>query len=86
MILLQSGGQPELVKRARFVYEEYTAGHRVEWQALAELLEEASGKGVLAAFKEQNPETFNEVILTLGREIDRDAPIGARGRATFRAG
>ncbi len=75
LILLESADYPELMEQVRLVYEEYAAGQRVQWQALAALLEEAGGKGVIAAFKEKNPETLNDVIVTLGREIDRDAPV-----------
>ncbi|MQA84047.1 MAG: hypothetical protein GEV03_05290 [Streptosporangiales bacterium] len=76
MILLESAAHPKLLKVARPVYDDLEAGRQVPYQALSAVLEEASGAGVIATLKKQNPNTFEDMVLTLGREIDRQAPVG----------
>lgn len=75
VILLESAGHPDLMRLARFVYDEAAAGRQVPYRYLSELLEEASGKGVIGELRAHDPERLNDIVVAIGREIDRQAPI-----------
>jgi len=78
MILAESTPYPDLMRLTSLIYDRYTAGSPVDYTDLSAMFDEASGKGVLRVLHAQDEAAFNEMVLVLGREIDRQAPIKSR--------
>jgi hypothetical protein len=82
MILTESASHPGLLRMARSASDDYAAGREVHYTVLREMLYEASGKAVFGPIKRTYGErAFDEMVLVLGREIDRQAPVPARRRS-----
>lgn len=79
MILAESTALPDLMRVTRYAYTELSAGRLVHHADLSGMLKEAGRQGVLDTLKHKHStETVNEMITVLAREIDRQAPAGAR--------
>jgi hypothetical protein len=83
MILAESAAHPDLLRLAQSAHDEFYAGRTVSYTVLRELLYEASGKAVLPVLKQKYGDSaFNDMVIVLGREIDRQAPVPPRRRLT----
>jgi hypothetical protein len=79
LILTESAAHPDLLRLARSAYDDLSLGRPVHHTVLTELLNEASGKAVFGAIKRTYGErAFDDMVLVLGREIDRQAPVVRR--------
>jgi hypothetical protein len=79
MILTESAAHPDLLRMARSAYDDFTAGRQVHYIVLRDMLYEASGKAVFGPIKQRyGDDAFNDMVLVLGREIDRQAPVVRR--------
>lgn len=76
MILSESAGHPELLRTTRQVHDELARGRRVPHTDLSRMLREAARKDVYPALHARyGSGAFEEMVLVLGREIDRQAPL-----------
>jgi hypothetical protein len=79
MFLAESGDHPEVARLAEAAYDDLSLGHEVHYQALSDLLGEASGKGVLRALhRKHSPAAYEAIIMPICREIDRQKPVPPR--------
>ena len=79
MILAESGAWPDLMRVTRDVYDELSAGRQVPRIALRRMLREAGLSGVFNVLAQKyGADTVKDMILTLEREIDRQALVGSR--------
>ncbi|MFC4909211.1 hypothetical protein [Actinomadura gamaensis] len=76
MILSESADHPELMRLSRRVHDELESGRPVPYPALSEMLRLAARKNLFPALKgKHGAVAFDDMVMTLGREIDRQAPI-----------
>ena len=76
VVLTESAGHPALAQLARSAYERMANGEQVGYQALDDLIGEASGKGVLRAMKGRyDPVAYEAIIMPILAEIGRTKPI-----------
>ncbi|GAA2109954.1 hypothetical protein [Actinomadura alba] len=75
VILMESAAQPDLLRHASNVYDEFAADRQVHYSSLSWMLKRAVVTNVLAGLKERDNATFTDVVTTLTREIDRQAPV-----------
>ncbi|QKW32651.1 hypothetical protein HUT06_00200 [Actinomadura sp. NAK00032] len=81
MILSESAAHPELLRVTREAHDRLARGDRVQHTELGWMLKEAARKNVYPALRTRyGVAAFNEMVLVLGREIDRQAPVPARTR------
>jgi hypothetical protein len=79
MILTESAAHPDLLRLARTAYDELSADRMVHHTTLTALLYEASGKALFGPIKQKYGESaFNDMVVVMGREIDRQAPVVRR--------
>lgn len=85
VMLTESAAHPGLQRAAQAVYDELTEGREVPYQALDEIIGEASGKGVLRAMRAKyGPVAFDSVLMPILTEIGHRKPIGANPRGPGR--
>lgn len=76
MVLSESAPHAELRSVAQAAYDDFSAGREVPYIALKGMLVEASRKGVLGRLKQRyGYDAFNDMVLVLGREADRQRTI-----------
>jgi hypothetical protein len=81
VFMIESAGCPALQQLARAAYERLTDGLEVEHRVFSGLLGEASGKGVLRAMhRKYSPGAYDEILMPICREIDRQRPVPPRRR------
>ncbi|MBO2461238.1 hypothetical protein [Actinomadura violacea] len=79
MILTESAPHPELLRVTRQAHDELAAGRPVRHAELSWMLREAARKNVYPAVRARyGAGAFDEMVLALGREIDRQAPVARR--------
>ncbi|WP_119726581.1 hypothetical protein [Thermomonospora amylolytica] len=79
MILAESAAHPELMRAARHAYDECAAGRTPTYQVLGGILREAARKGLYPVLRERyGDRAFEEMVMVMGREVDRQAPVPAR--------
>jgi hypothetical protein len=79
MILSESAGHPELLRVTREAHDRLSRGERVAHTDLHWVLKEAARKNVYPALRARyGVPAFDEMVLVLGREIDRQAPVPSR--------
>jgi hypothetical protein len=79
MILTESAAHPDLLRMARSAYDDLAVGREVHYTTLSALLYESSGKALFDPIRQKYGErAFNDMVLVLGREIDRQAPVVRR--------
>ena len=79
----ESAAHPDLAKLARSAYDQLNAHGHVDYHVLSDVVEEASGTGVLRAIhKKYGPAGHEAIFGPILREIDRQKPVRPyRGRA-----
>ena len=76
MFLAESAAHPAVAEIAQSAYDRLVQGEDVDYQVLSELIDEASGKGVLRAMHAKySPEAYEAIIGPVLQEIGRRAPI-----------
>ncbi|MFC4054798.1 hypothetical protein ACFOY4_34360 [Actinomadura syzygii] len=76
MILSESAPHPELLRVSRRTHDELARGGEARHTDLSWMLSEAARKNVYPALHARyGSAAFEEMVLVLGREIDRQAPI-----------
>ena len=76
MFLSESAAHPAVASIARSVYDRLVEGEEIEYRVLSDLIEEASGKGVLRELnRKYSPEAYEAMIGPILREIGRNKPI-----------
>ncbi|GAA4152941.1 hypothetical protein [Actinomadura keratinilytica] len=79
MIMSESARHPELLRVARTSYDDLSSGRPVHHTALSGMLRQAARKNVYPALRARyGVEAINDMVLALGREIDRQAPAVRR--------
>lgn len=85
MLASESTDHPDLHQAALAVYDALADGSDVPYQALQEIIGEASGKGVLRAMRRKYSQVaFEAIVGPILSEIGRSAPIGANPRGPGR--
>ncbi|MBE1532409.1 hypothetical protein [Actinomadura algeriensis] len=81
MILSESAAHPELLRLARHSHEELSHRRPVPHETLSAMLREAARKNVYPALcARYGRPAFDDMVMSLGREIDRLAPVPVRTR------
>jgi hypothetical protein len=76
MILSESAAHPELLRVSRQVHDELARGRQVPYTDLSWMLREAARKNVYPALHARyGADAFERMVVVLGREIDRQAPL-----------
>ena len=76
MVLSESAGHPLVASIAQVAYDRMVRDGDVDYRLLDELIEEASGKGVLRAIRAKyGPVGFDAMISPILQEIGRQKPI-----------
>jgi len=76
MFLSESAAYPAVASIARDAYDRLAEGEEIDYRVLSELIDEASGKGVLRELnRKYSPEAFNAMIGPILQEIGRRKPI-----------
>lgn len=79
MMLSESSGHPAVASIAQVAYDKIVRDDAVDYRLLNDLIEEASGKGVLRAIRRKYGPTAHEAIIgPILREIGRQAPVRSR--------
>ncbi|NKZ05360.1 hypothetical protein [Actinomadura latina] len=79
MILFESAGHPDLLRVTREAHDRLSRGERVAHTDLSWMLKEAARKDLYPALHARyGAAAFDEMVLVLGREIDRQAPVPTR--------
>lgn len=79
MILSESAGHPELLRVSRQAHDALAAGRPVPYTELSWMLKEAARKNVYPAVRARyGADAFDGMVVALGREIDRQAPVVRR--------
>lgn len=77
-ILEGSAAHPDVMRRARYAYEEFEAGRSVHHVTLTTLLKDATLTGVLAGMRDRDAKACDAAVVAIAQEIDRQAPVGSR--------
>jgi hypothetical protein len=86
MILTESAAHPGLAGLAQSAYDQLTTDGQIDYHVLSEMIEEASGKGVLRAINQKyGPAARDAIFGPVLREIDRQKPVPPRGWVLFLA-
>jgi len=73
MFLAESAGYSEI---ARSAYDQLLRDGDIDYDLLSDLVDEASGKGVLRAMRQKySPAAFDAIISPVLREVGRRKPI-----------
>ena len=86
MFLIESAAHPALSEIAQSAYDRLVEGEDIDYRVLSDLVDEASGKGVLRAMHQKyGPAAFEAIIMPVLQEIGRRAPIRST-RTTWQPG
>jgi hypothetical protein len=81
MLLSESAGYPVVARLAQSAYDQLADGGVPEHRLLADLIGEASSKGVLRALHRKYSQTaFDAIVMPICTEIGRQAPVPPRQR------
>jgi hypothetical protein len=81
MILTESGAHPSLERLARTVYYELASGREVSYLILGDIINEASGKGVLRELHQKySAVAYDAMLMPILEEIGRHKPVSPRRR------
>ncbi len=76
MFVTESDAHPTVQQRAQTIYDQFVCGEHVPYTMLQDLINEASGKGVLQALaRKYSPTAYESIIMPILREIGRNKPI-----------
>lgn len=75
----ESAAEPDVLRIAQSVHDQLWLGQQVPYQQLSHLLGRASERDLFAPIRQKYGEDmFNDMIMVIGREIDRQAPVPRR--------
>jgi hypothetical protein len=81
MILTESGAHPGLERLAQSAYDELASGRKVSYLILGDMINEASGTGVLRALHQKySAAAYDAMIMPILEEIGRRKPVPPRRR------
>jgi hypothetical protein len=81
MILTESGAHPSLERLAQAAYDELASGREVAYLILGDMINEASGKGVLRALHHKySAAAYDAMLMPILEEIGRRKPVPPRRR------
>jgi hypothetical protein len=81
MILNESGSHPGLERLARAAYDELASAREVSYLILGDIINEASGKGVLRELHQKySAAACDAMLMPILREIGRPKPVPPRRR------
>ncbi|HMC73182.1 MAG TPA: hypothetical protein VKG87_02670 [Terriglobales bacterium] len=81
MFLIESAAHPAVSEIAQSAYDRLVAGEDIDYRVLSDLVDEASGKGVLRAMHQKyGPAAFEAIVMPVLQEIGRRAPIRSTRR------
>lgn len=81
IFLSESAAEPDVLRIAQSIHDELWLSHQVSHSQLSALLGRASERGLFRPIRQKYGEdTFNDMIMVIGREIDRQAPVPDRPR------
>jgi hypothetical protein len=76
MFLVESASHPAVREIAQAAYDRLVEGEDIDYRVLSELVDEASGKGVLRAMhRKYGPVAFEAIVMPVLQEVGRRAPI-----------
>ena len=76
MFLSESAAYPAVASIAQDAYDRLVEGEEIDYRVLSDLIDEASGKGVLRELnRKYSPEAFNAMIGPILQEIGSRAPV-----------
>jgi hypothetical protein len=76
MFVTESDAHPTVQRRAQTIYDQLSSGEHVPYTMLQDLIDEASGKGVLQALaRKYSPTAYESIIMPILSEIGRYKPI-----------
>jgi hypothetical protein len=76
MFLIESAAHPAVSEIAQSAYDRLVEGEDIDYRVLSDLVDEASGKGLLRAIHQKyGPAGFEAIVMPVLREIGRRAPI-----------
>ena len=86
MFLVESAAHPAVREIAQAAYDRLVEGEDIDYRVLSDLVDEASGKGVLRAMRRKyGPVAFEAIVMPVLQEIGRRAPIRST-RTTWQPG
>ena len=81
MILTESGAHPSLERLAQAAYDELASGRDVSYLILGDMINEASGKGVLRGLhRKYSAAACDAMLMPILEEIGRRKPVPPRRR------
>jgi hypothetical protein len=87
MFLVEAAGYPAVAQVAQAAYDRLAAGEDVDYRLLNDLIEAASGQGVLRDLRRRHgPVAFDAIIGPVLREIGQRAPIRSGRGYTWQPG
>jgi hypothetical protein len=76
MFLSESAAHPAVAEIAQSAYDRLVEGEDIDYRVLNDLVDEASGKGVLRAMRQKyGPVGFEAIIMPVLQEIGRRKPV-----------
>jgi hypothetical protein len=76
MFLVESAAHPAVRDAAQAAYDRLVEGEDIDYRVLSDLVDEASGKGVLRAMRRKyGPAGFDAIVMPVLQEIGRRKPI-----------
>ena len=76
MFLVESAAHPAVRDVAQAAYDRLVEGEEIDYRVLSDLVDEASGKGVLRAMRRKyGPAGFDAIVMPVLQEIGRRKPI-----------
>ncbi|HSZ40088.1 MAG TPA: hypothetical protein VK817_09030 [Trebonia sp.] len=79
IFLSESAAEPKVMRITQFIYDQLEFGRPVSHVQLSDMLGTASEKGLFAPIVHKYGEaTWNDMIMAIGREIDRQRPVPAQ--------
>jgi hypothetical protein len=86
MFLIESAAHPEVSEIAQSAYDRLVEGEDIDYRVLSDLVDEASGKGVLRDMHQKyGRAAFEAIVMPVLQEIGRRAPIRPT-RSTWQPG
>jgi hypothetical protein len=81
IFLSESATEPDVLRMAQSVHDKVLLGQWVSHTDLSAMLGRASERDLLRPIRQKYGEdTFNDMIMVIGREIDRQRPVPDRPR------
>lgn len=76
MFLSESAAHPAVAEIAQSAYDRLVEGEDIDYRVLNDLVDEASGKGVLRAMRQKyGPVGFEAIVMPVLQEIGRRKPV-----------